>query len=79
MEVPVIVTCSGGVKELIEQGVDGLLVEPQVPQQLADTILKLLSDRQLAQQLGSAGRGKVIQQFHSKRSAEALLDLISSV
>jgi glycosyltransferase involved in cell wall biosynthesis len=78
MEVPVIVTGSGGVKELIEQGVDGLLVEPQAPQQLADAILKLLSDRQLAQKLGSAGRIKVIQQFHSKRSAETLVDLIWS-
>ncbi len=76
MEVPVIVTGSGGVKELIEQDVDGLLVEPQAPQQLADAILKLLSDRQLAQNLGTAGRIKVIQQFHSKRSAETLVDLI---
>ncbi|MCY7392958.1 MAG: glycosyltransferase family 4 protein [Leptolyngbyaceae cyanobacterium CAN_BIN12] len=76
MEVPVIVTGSGGVKELIEQGVDGLLVEPQAPQQLADTILKLLHDRQLAQKLGTAGRVKVIQHFHSKRSAETLADLI---
>ncbi|NJR38731.1 MAG: glycosyltransferase family 4 protein [Leptolyngbyaceae cyanobacterium CSU_1_4] len=76
MEVPVIVTGSGGVKELIEPGVDGLLVEPQAPQQLADAILKLLGDRQLAQKLGTAGRVKVIQQFHSKRSAETLADLI---
>lgn len=76
MEVPVIVTGSGGVKELIEQGVDGLLVEPQAPQQLADTILKLLHDRQLAQKLGTAGRVKVIQHFHSKRSAETLADLV---
>ncbi|MBW4515277.1 MAG: glycosyltransferase family 4 protein [Timaviella obliquedivisa GSE-PSE-MK23-08B] len=76
MEVPVVVTGSGGVKELIEQGVDGLLVEPQAPPQLADAILKLLVDRQLAQQLGTAGRVKVIQQFHSKRSAETLVNLI---
>jgi colanic acid/amylovoran biosynthesis glycosyltransferase len=78
MEVPVVVTGSGGVKELIEPGVDGLLVEPQAPQQLADAILKLLSDRQLAQKLGTAGRVKVVQQFHSKRSAETLVDLIWS-
>jgi glycosyltransferase involved in cell wall biosynthesis len=29
MEMPVVVTWSGGVKELVDDGIDGLLVEPQ--------------------------------------------------
>jgi colanic acid/amylovoran biosynthesis glycosyltransferase len=78
MEIPVVVTGSGGVKELIHHGVEGLLVEPEAPQQLAAAILQLLHDRPLAHQLGSAARQKVIHQFHSNRSAEALLELISA-
>jgi colanic acid/amylovoran biosynthesis glycosyltransferase len=75
MEVPVVVTGSGGVKELIEQGIDGLLVDPEAPQQLADAILNLLNNPALAQQIGTAGRQKVLRQFHSQRSAETLVKL----
>ena len=38
MEMSVVVTGSGGVKELVDDGIDGLLVEPQSPEQLADAI-----------------------------------------
>ncbi len=38
MEMPVVVTGSGEVKELVDDGIDGLLVEPQSPEQLADAI-----------------------------------------
>jgi glycosyltransferase involved in cell wall biosynthesis len=38
MEMPVVVTGSGGVKELVDDGIDGLLVEPQSPEELADAI-----------------------------------------
>ncbi len=76
MEVPIVVTGSGGVKELVDDGVNGLLVEPHAPTQLADAIASLLEDTELSIRLGKAGREKVTQSFHSQRSAEVLLNSI---
>lgn len=76
MEVPVIVTRAGGVKELVDEGINGLLVEPQQPVQLAAAIAKLLEDPELSIRLGKAGREKVTRYFHSNRSAEVLLSEI---
>ena len=74
MELPVVVTGAGGVKELVEEGVDGLLVEPYAPDQLANAIAQLADDSELSIRLGKAGREKVVRDFHSKRSAEVLLN-----
>jgi colanic acid/amylovoran biosynthesis glycosyltransferase len=77
MEVPVVVTGAGGVKELITSGIEGLLVEPESPHQLAEAIAQVLNNPHLAQSLGAAARSRIIEQFHSRRSAETLLSLIS--
>jgi len=53
--------CSG--PELIEHEVDGLLVDPESPAQIADAILRVLRDRELAQRLGEAGRRKMETRF----------------
>jgi glycosyltransferase involved in cell wall biosynthesis len=74
MEVPVVVTGAGGVKELVNDGVNGILVESEEPAQLASAIAKLSKDGELAIKLGKAGREKVMECFHPKRSAEVLLN-----
>jgi glycosyltransferase involved in cell wall biosynthesis/ADP-heptose:LPS heptosyltransferase len=57
--VPVVATKVGGFKEIIEDGKDGILVDPKDPQQITDTILKLLNDPTLAQNLALNARKKV--------------------
>jgi glycosyltransferase involved in cell wall biosynthesis len=54
--VPVIVTAHGGPLEYITHGTTGLLVPPNDPSNLADTIDTLLSDRQLHARLAIGGR-----------------------
>ena len=49
---PFIGGSTGGIAEFIEDGVDGLLVEPENPNQLADKILFLLNNEKTAEQLG---------------------------
>lgn len=52
--------CGG---ELVRDGQDGLLVDPDNPQQIATAILRLLEDDQLALQLGSAGLQRIRENF----------------
>jgi glycosyltransferase involved in cell wall biosynthesis len=51
---PVVAARVGGIPDLVEDGRNGLLVEPGDTQALADAIVRVLSDRELAERL-SAG------------------------
>ncbi len=57
--LPVVSTDVGGVKELVEHGVTGLLVPPQDPQAMAMALDRLLGDHALRLAMGLAGRKKV--------------------
>jgi glycosyltransferase involved in cell wall biosynthesis len=53
---PIVATAVGGVPELIDDGVHGLLIPPSDPGALAQAIDRLLEDRSLAARLGAAAR-----------------------
>ena len=56
--VPVVGTRSGGVPEIINDGVDGLLVTPGNAREMSNAIVTLLSDTSLSQRLSEAGRNR---------------------
>jgi glycosyltransferase involved in cell wall biosynthesis len=70
--VPVVGTKLGGVPELIRQGVDGDLVAPNAPDELADRIGAILSDPRRAYEMGQAGREKMDQEFSPSRHLQRL-------
>jgi glycosyltransferase involved in cell wall biosynthesis len=72
MSLPVVVTGAGGVKELVDDGQDGLLVEPRAPASLAAALERVASDPELAVRLGRAARSKIERSFHSGVGAGAL-------
>lgn len=72
MEMPVIVTDVGGNSELIDNGVDAILVQPEKPEEMADAIEKVLRDKEFALKLSQASRAKVAAKFHHRVSAQAL-------
>ena len=45
-----------GIPDVVEDGVNGFLVDPDDPRQLADALVRVLSDRALAERLGAAAR-----------------------
>lgn len=61
--VPVISTRAGAVPELIDDGVNGILVPVNDPLALAEAALELLDDPQKAEEMGRAGRRRVEQDF----------------
>lgn len=60
---PVVASAAGGVLELIDDGVTGLLVPPGDACALAGTLRKLLHDPEMAVRLGSAGGAMARQRF----------------
>ena len=54
--VPVVATSVGGIPEIVTHGENGLLVPPEDPSEMAETIEALLRDQEMARRMGSAGR-----------------------
>lgn len=73
--LPVIATRVGGTPEIIEDGTSGLLVPPRSPQALADAILRVLRDPELARRLAVAGRERVLTCFSFDRVLRELREL----
>ncbi len=63
-------THSGGATEIIEDGVSGLLVDKQAPQQIADALLRLAEDEAWRIRLAAAGRKRVEKHFDLARQVE---------
>jgi colanic acid/amylovoran biosynthesis glycosyltransferase len=53
---PVVATYVGGIPELVKDGVNGLLVRPNDPSDLAEALHTLLKDESLSIKLGEEGR-----------------------
>jgi glycosyltransferase involved in cell wall biosynthesis len=60
---PVVASNVGGIPEMIEDGVTGLLVPPRDPAALAAAIVRLLKDHSLADTLARAGHDLVHDRF----------------
>lgn len=68
--VPIVGTAVGGIPEIIDQGVTGLLVPPGDARRLAQAIISLLKDDFKRQQFGRAARDRVESQFSWSSVAE---------
>ncbi len=60
---PVVVGDTGGLREIVEHGVDGMKCYPGNAQSLADNILAILNDHPLAERLKKAGYEKVVNKY----------------
>ncbi len=79
IERPVVATAAGGVPEVVEENVTGLLVRPADPVALAEAISTLLADPCRAQAMGRAGRQRVEKHFNLRRHAELVEAVYSEV
>ena len=60
---PVIAAAIGGLAEVVEDGVTGLLVPPSQPEPLAEAIVGLARDPARAAAMGAAGRLRAVERF----------------
>ncbi|MFB3892490.1 MAG: glycosyltransferase family 4 protein [Phycisphaerae bacterium] len=73
--VPVVQPRNGAFPELIEMTGGGLLFEPGRAEALADALLKVLTDRDYARQLGRRGRQAALQCFSVDKVAENFIQV----
>jgi L-malate glycosyltransferase len=73
--LPVVATRAGGTPEIITDGVNGILVAPEDPEELAHALLSVLSDRVLAIRLGDSARRTAVERFSLASVARRYADL----
>jgi len=80
--VPVIASNVGGVPDFIEDGVTGLLTNPDLPSTMPIALEKILSDKVLAARLAEGGRKQALARFHpniiATRHVEIYRDVLSA-
>ena len=71
----VIASNIGGIPEIVEDGVTGLLFEPGNVEDLAEKIRYLWEQLELCRQMGQAGREKAIRQYSPEKYYSRLMDV----
>jgi glycosyltransferase involved in cell wall biosynthesis len=64
---PIVATATGGIPEVVDDGVTGLLVTPRDDRAMADAIVRLLKDSDLRQRMGLAGLKRARERFSAER------------
>jgi len=77
--IPIVAVSAGGVPEIVQDGVTGLLVPPADPKRLAAAIVRLLRQRETARALGNAGRNLVCRNFSVAKMVEGNLQVYRDV
>jgi glycosyltransferase involved in cell wall biosynthesis len=69
---PVVATDAGAVREIVEDGVHGLLVPPGEVQALARAIVHVLTHRDMAVAMGQEGQARVRERFDVQRYVDGV-------
>lgn len=72
---PVVASTISGIPELVEDGVNGFLVDATHAERIAQAIRRLAEDPELRERMGRAGQEKVRRQFHIRVTGERLMSL----
>jgi len=73
MEVPVISTNVASIPELIDDGINGIIVPYKDENALAEAIIKLLGNSDLRKRLGEGGREKILDEFNIGKQVTELV------
>lgn len=78
-EKPVVVSNIGSVPTVINDGADGILVPPGDIKKLAEGVIQVLKDKEMAEHLGKAARRKVVEKFSAESMVEGTLKVYEEV
>lgn len=77
--VPVIASNVGGVPDLVQDGITGIMTDPLHPSTMPKALIKLLSDSKLAKSLSDHGSTLAQRNYHSNRIAKIHLEIYRSL
>lgn len=76
---PVIATRDGGVPEIIENGVSGILIAPGSPDELANALRRIFSDPVAAAGMAANGQARALAGFSDKRMLSEIERHVSEI
>ncbi len=77
--LPVVSTGVGGIAEIIEDGISGLLVPPESPKQLAEAIRIVLVHEELRQKMTIQARQQIFDRYCQKKITEEYCRIYSAI
>ena len=76
---PIVATRAGGIPEIVEDGVTGVLVPPRDHTALAAAIVRMLKDDEGRRRMGAAGFARVNERFTVERMVEHTANVYSRI
>ena len=77
--IPVVSTYVGGIPEVINNGVDGLLIEPGNKESLKQKLLQLLNSESERELIGKKAKEKIDKKFNLVKISDKLLEIYNSI
>ena len=74
--LPIAASRIGGLPELIEDGVNGILFDRKSDADLAEAILALAQDKELRSQMGASGRERAVENFDLVRNVKRWVNVL---
>ncbi len=75
----VVASCVGGIPDIIDDGIDGLLIQAKDAAALREGITKLIDDNSLAKELGKNGQKKVLERYSVEENIKRLMEIYSEL
>jgi len=76
---PIVTTDAPGCRETVVEGRNGILVEPEDSESLADAILELVDDKEKRTEMGKEGRSIVEEEFDRKNVVEEYFEVYKKI
>jgi glycosyltransferase involved in cell wall biosynthesis len=77
--IPVIATQVGGIPDLIDDSINGILINPGAPQELADAMITMLDNKDLRHQYGVEAKKKAFQNHDVEAYVMRLLNFYDEI
>jgi glycosyltransferase involved in cell wall biosynthesis len=77
--LPIVASRVGGLPDLVQDGINGILVEPGKPEQLSSALCKLANDHQLCETMGKVGYRFVCEYYDINKHVNELISIYNMV
>ena len=77
--LPIVSTDVGGIPEVVENGVNGLLVRREDPEALADAIGRVLAQPETARKMGTTNREHALAKHSMRHTADCYAQMYDEI